>query len=122
MATYNRQVTIYNALRQAFRSNPVKKQCLREAISPIEQGPRGGAFCICAKCGLAFSMKDVQVDHINPVIPLNKTIQTMTWDRIIDNLFCSIDNLQVLCRPCHEFKCNDERTYRLDYKHAQLML
>lgn len=47
------------------------------------------------------------VDHIVPII--NPDTGFTTWDDCIANMFCEADNLQVLCKPCHDIKSNDER-------------
>jgi len=31
------------------------------------------------------------------------------WNEIIENLFCEVDNLQLLCKSCHDVKTKDER-------------
>lgn len=50
--------------------------------------------------------KNVLVDHINPVIDPKKGFTT--WDDFINRLFCEIDDLQVLCKDCHDKKTKEE--------------
>ena len=116
MATYNQTTAITNGIRQAYRGDPVKKQCLVNSIHPTIKGPRGGAYCVCNECREAFPMKEVQVDHIMPVIPINQTIHELGWNEYISRLFCLLINLQVLCKPCHKKKCALENDARFDYK------
>lgn len=52
-------------------------------------------------------VKNVSVDHKNPVI--DPEVGLVSWDGFIYNLFCEKDNLQVLCRDCHDFKTSKER-------------
>lgn len=52
--------------------------------------------------------KDIHVDHINPVGQLND------WNAHINKLFCSADNLQILCKKCHKKKTKDERSQKHD--------
>lgn len=47
------------------------------------------------------------VDHINPIVDPN--VGFTSWDEYIKRMFCEADNLQVLCRECHETKSNAER-------------
>ena len=61
----------------------------------------------CSVCQGEFTQKDVEVDHILPVVdPLRGFV---TWDIFIDRLFCEADNLQVLCKSCHLIKSNQEK-------------
>lgn len=111
MGNLKYETKIRGALRQIARYMPEKQECLRNAIHPTEKGVRGGRLYICAKCGLCFNVKDVQVDHIEPVVPINHEITS--WDEYINRLFCDIDNLQVLCKPCHLIKSNNENNDRI---------
>ena len=109
---YNYQTRIMAALRNVSKFMPEVNLCLTEAIHPTERGVRGGLMFICAKCGLAFVRKGVQVDHISPVIPTNTNINEMDWNTVISRLFCPLSNLQVLCKRCHGFKCDTENNER----------
>lgn len=62
----------------------------------------------CAACSGEFPLKQVQVDHIKPVVPKNFT----NWDDFIKRLYCEAKNLQVVCKPCHKEKSNKERKQR----------
>jgi 5-methylcytosine-specific restriction endonuclease McrA len=50
---------------------------------------------------------DVQVDHICPLI--DPTVGFLSWDSVINNMFCEADNLQVLCKGCHSLKTSAEK-------------
>jgi len=51
---------------------------------------------------------NVFVDHIAPIIDPAKGF--VSWDETINNLFCEKENLQVLCKKCHDEKSKDERS------------
>lgn len=55
-------------------------------------------------------------DHINPVVPIGKTQQEMTYDEIVDSLFCEEDNIQCICKQCHDIKSKSENIQRKDLK------
>ena len=61
----------------------------------------------CQLCGEEFTQKDMEVDHIKPVVDPIKGFQT--WDIFIDRLFCEANNLQAICKPCHLLKTNKEK-------------
>jgi 5-methylcytosine-specific restriction endonuclease McrA len=63
----------------------------------------------CAKCKQEFPAKDVTVDHKIPIVGPEGFV---SWDLFIERLFCSIKNLQVLCKPCHAIKTKKETLER----------
>jgi len=77
-----------------------------------ELGPKGGKRYRCCICGESFGIKEVHVDHIDCVIPLDKTAESMTWDEIIKRIFCDITNLQVICTADHKIKSKEENLLR----------
>jgi hypothetical protein len=52
---------------------------------------------------------NIFVDHVAPVV--GGTGFT-SWDDFIEGLYCEVDNLQVLCKECHDAKSKAERTQR----------
>lgn len=69
----------------------------------------------CNKCKKHFPTSQVAVDHIKPVV--GKEGFT-TWDSFIENLFCEIEGLQVLCETCHNKKTKKEQTIRKKERNA----
>ena len=57
----------------------------------------------CAKCEKLFRPNEVQVDHIEPVMPSH---YPFSWDSFITRLFQG--DLQVLCKRCHKIKTKRE--------------
>ena len=111
MSTFNEQSKIRGALRQVARYMPQKQECLLCAIHPTEKGIRGGKLYICNKCGLTFPLKEIDVDHIEPVVPVDRPIKD--WNEYIERLFCDSTNLQVLCKRCHLAKYAEEAHNRI---------
>lgn len=66
----------------------------------------------CARCEKHFSRKGVHVDHIDPVIDPVKGRQGLI--DLIERQFT--EKLQVLCRPCHKIKTNEENKIRRENK------
>jgi hypothetical protein len=54
-------------------------------------------------------VNNVSVDHISPVIGPEGFVD---WNTFIGRLFCTADNLQVLCKDCHDRKSKDEKIAR----------
>jgi 5-methylcytosine-specific restriction endonuclease McrA len=53
----------------------------------------------CNLCKGEFPSKDVQVNHILPVVPIEGFT---SWDDVIKRMFCEKNGLEVLCIPCHK--------------------
>lgn len=104
---------VTSALRAASRRYPPKYKALKEAFAGRKVNAKTGKQAMhytCAKCSKHFVATDVQVDHIHPVVDPKKGFTT--WDNFIERMFCEIENLQVLCKPCHKIKTDQEKLER----------
>lgn len=68
----------------------------------------------CAMCEETFGPKEVDLDHVEPVVD-PKTGFT-TWDDYINRLYCPAEGFQVICHSCHDFKTLLEDQMREHYK------
>lgn len=57
--------------------------------------------------GKKLRVKNVFVDHIIPVV--DPVTGFLSWDEVVERMFCEKDGLQVLCKACHDKKTQDER-------------
>ena len=62
---------------------------------------------LCADCRSLYPETTCAVDHILPVVDPHKGF--VSWDSVIERLFCEEDNLQVLCKSCHDVKTQKEK-------------
>ena len=67
----------------------------------------------CNSCKEDFPLKEVEVNHIEPVVPVTGFT---SWDDTIERLFCEESGLEVLCRPCHKLVTKKENN---DRKHSE---
>ena len=79
-------------------------------------------FYLCAGCAKhvpntikegAKRAKNVFVDHIEPIVPVTGWV---SWDSCIERMFCETDNLQVLCKACHDEKSKEEAALRAKHR------
>lgn len=104
---------ITSALRAASRRWPPKYKALKEAFVGKKVNAKTGKMAMhykCAACKKHFVAVDVQVDHIDPVVDPKKGF--ISWDVFIERMFVEIEKLQVLCKPCHKIKTDEEKTQR----------
>lgn len=103
---------IMSVLRSGTRRWPPKWDALESAKTDKKTNPKTGRlaqFYKCASCDNEFTSKEIEVDHIEPVVPSTGFV---SWDNVIERLFCEQENLQVLCTPCHKKKSKEENKER----------
>ncbi len=108
---------ILDGFRKAFRYSSLYKDCLVKARHESPRFKKDGNLAKrlkveykCNTCMNLFSQKEINVDHINPVVPLDKTMNDMTLGEYYKG--CFTDVLQVLCKPCHKIKTKEENVIR----------
>jgi len=67
-------------------------------------------FYKCNLCGLIVHYKQIQLDHIQPIIDPEKG--WISFDNFVIRLLCVEGGLQVLCKPCHAKKTKQENQLR----------
>ena len=105
---------IISALRAYMKRFPPKWKALKSAAVGRLINKRSGRLAEhyeCASCKDTFVARDVQVDHIEPVVSPQEGFQD--WWTYMNRLYCEAENLQVLCKPCHKEKTNAERKERV---------
>lgn len=104
---------IISALRGATTRYPPKYETLNESFVDKRVNSktgRVGKHFQCASCRGIFPSKDVQVDHIQPVV--DPVDGFKDWNEYISRLFCEKEGFQVLCVECHDIKTENERQIR----------
>lgn len=116
MAKYNQFYSILSAIKRCFSRSPTHREALNNAKCPRKKGPRGGARYRCQRCKKDFGIRQVNVDHVIPIVPIGTLSKDMSWDDLVANIFCDLENLQVLCEKCHKIKSKDENVARKQAK------
>lgn len=104
------------ALKRSFSRSKIALAIKNEAIVQGRLGLRGGKLVKCSCCERNIPHYKAQVDHVDPVCPIELSLNSMTMDMLYARLFCSIKNLQVLCPDCHLVKSNHEKTERAKWR------
>lgn len=104
-----------NALRRASykwmpRRNILNKARRDKGEFAIKiEGDRCKIKYRCAMCKLLFRKKEIQLDHIEPVIPIEGRDDL---EGFASRLLCYEEGWQVLCKNCHKDKSNEENRQR----------
>lgn len=117
LTQYPDKSIIKGALRRVFARSPMIISVLNESVHPTIKGPKGGKQYICSECKGTFAGNKVAVDHIFPVVPLDRTVQDLDYNELVERIFCDKNKLQVLCVDgCHKAKTKREREIRTKFK------
>ena len=101
---------INRAIRNTFRQSETYAK-VKELAYSKEKGVRGGKRWDCANCKK--SSAKVEVDHIDPVVPLGLNSYELSIQEYYNRVHCCPDNnLQVLCVDCQKEKSKIENTER----------
>jgi len=106
------------AVRKSFAYNSIEYQNALTKACTLD-GPKGGKRWKCSVCKVVSDRKDIHVDHIEPVIPIDTTMSRLTLKQFYDRCFCSSKNLQILCRTCHKIKTIKENETRKNFKNLR---
>jgi 5-methylcytosine-specific restriction endonuclease McrA len=109
---------IKGAIRRVFSRSDLRREVLNSAVVEHSdpERKRVKTWVKCAECGTLDAKTNMQVDHIDPVVPLDSALEHMTWDDLVNRVWCDRNSLQVLCLSCHNVKTKEESKLRRAYK------
>lgn len=108
---------ITQGIRKAFKLSEKHKQV--QLASRVEKpkykkdgtlSKKPSVYFRCADCNGLAKGTNINVDHIEPVIPLNSCLNDMTVDEYTERVL-TLD-CQLLCKPCHKLKSKSENSQR----------
>ena len=103
---------IKSALRSASQRWPPRWDVLNEAKQGKKINRASGRLAEhykCNRCKDSFPAKEIEVNHIVPVVPVEGF---STWDEVIRRMYCEKDGLETLCKPCHKLITKGENEQR----------
>lgn len=112
---------IISTLRGGMRRYPNKSKVIKKSSVGKKINKESGRMAEhfeCKMCEGHFPRTQIQCDHIYPVV--NPKVGFTTWDDYIDRMFCSEDDLQVLCKNCHTQKTKTEIAVRKKIKNPTI--
>jgi 5-methylcytosine-specific restriction endonuclease McrA len=102
------------AARRVFSRSELRKLALA-AVSIIHadpERPRVKKWGQCPECTKLVPLYLFQVDHVSPIVPLDTPLEDMSWDSLINNIWCNPENLRAICITCHKTKTKAEAKER----------
>lgn len=113
---------IISSLKRSFSRSPTVvsflKKHRREEIWFKKDGTKAAkphVFYKCSECTNEFNSANIQVDHIEPVVPLNIPSRHLSYDTFIERLHCDESGLQILCKNDHAKKSLQENAIRKEW-------
>src|ERR1017187_6080148 len=110
---------IKGALRRVFGRSDLRRSVIEAAIIKGYKDPKRKAvkfWVKCTDCGQMEAKSNMQVDHHEPVIPVNSSFEEMTLDEVVNRMWCDVKNLAIICKPCHIIKSRAETKERARIK------
>ena len=114
---------IKGAIRRVFSRSDLRRAVIASVRVPGHHDvsrPRVKKWSKCGKCGRLTPEYLMECDHISPIVPIDKTLEEMSWDTVIDRTWCLQNNLQAICKDCHSVKTKEEREARKAFKKGKL--
>lgn len=109
------------ALRRVFSRSELRLKALNSTRVPDfidPERPRVTKWSVCSICRKFEPTYKMQIDHVDPLLPLGKSLEDFSWDEIVDRLWCDASNLQPVCQTCHKQKSKIENKERRLLKKA----
>lgn len=106
------------AIRRVFARSELRKAVIEKSkcIYHNPSRPRVKTWCFCPSCNNYIPKSYMEVDHITPLIGLMESLEGLSWDEVINRLWCEERNLQAICSDCHKKKTHAENKLRRRYK------
>jgi hypothetical protein len=102
------------AMRRVFSRSELRQ--LAVATTKINHTditrPRVKKWSMCPVCTQYTPTYLIEVDHSDPIVPLDKSLEDMSWDEVINRIWCELDNLKPICKSCHLQKTRVEGKIR----------
>lgn len=108
------------ALRRVFSRSDLRKQALESSrIEHIDASrPRVTKWSKCSSCQIPTPTYLLEIDHIQPIVPVDKSLESMDWNELVDKIWCEPENLKAVCKECHRSKTKSETKERAMHKRA----
>ena len=107
------------AIRRVFSRSDLRRSVIAKARIEGHQDssrPRVKKWATCHECKQPTPEYLMQVDHVDPIIPIDSSLDEMKIDDLVNNVWCDANKLDALCKPCNSIKTKAENKLRRENK------
>lgn len=118
MITKKERGLIKGGIRRVFSRSELRKSVIDGSRRNYTDGtrPRVKKWSECPNCDKFIPTYLMEVDHIMPIVPLDRSLEDMSWDEIVNRIWCDPGNLKAVCKDCHKVKTKAETKERALYR------
>lgn len=105
---------IKGAIRRVFSRSELRRLVVDSSRIDYTDAtrPRVKKWSFCLDCKKETPTYLMEVDHVNPIIRLGEALEDLTWDTLVERVWCEFDNLRAVCKTCHKAKTKLENAER----------
>ena len=109
------------AIRRVFARSELRRLVIQaqRVMHSDPNRPRVKNWAYCANCGIIDAMSYLEVDHKQPIVPIETTLEQMSWDEVVNNTWCGVQGLWGICKSCHNTKTKEENKRRRENKNGR---
>lgn len=102
------------AIRRVFSRSDLRRKVVESArIEHIDTSrPRVKKWGQCSDCKQPTALYQMQIDHRDPIVPVDTTLEAMSWDTVVNRVWCEENGLAAVCKSCHTIKTKQENATR----------
>lgn len=118
MITKKERGLIKGGIRRVFSRSELRRSIINESRRSYTDAskPRVKNWSACPDCDTFIPTYLMEVDHVFPVVPITMSLEDMTWDEIVNRIWCAPENLKAICKDCHKIKTKAETKERALYR------
>ena len=106
------------AIRRVFSRSEVRRAVVEASriVYTDPARPRVTKLSMCSTCKQPVPTYLLQVDHVEPIVKVTETLEDLSWDELVNRIWCGEENLEPVCKPCHTIKSKAENALRRKHK------
>lgn len=114
MITKKERGLIKGGIRRVFSRSDLRKSVIDGSRIDYKDAnrPRVTKWSYCNGCDKFTPTYLMEVDHVIPIVPIGSSLEAMSWDDIVNRIWCDARNLRAVCKPCHKVKTKLETKQR----------
>lgn len=113
--TKKEQSLLKGAMRRVFGRSDLRRKVIDSYIVQGYSDPKRKKvkyWIKCQECGTMEAKSNIQLDHLEPVIPIDRSFEDMSLDEVADRMWCEEKNFSPKCHECHHKKTGLENKER----------